>query len=105
MRAGRLRFVATLQNPGATGDAYSTAAGYADVPGAVRCDIRDLNSKDLRAAQQEGSEITVEILCRYRADITSASRLVADGVTYQVIAPLRVGVRRQDMRLQCKVIA
>lgn len=104
MRAGRLREAATLQNPAATGDDFSTATGYADVPGVVRCEIRDLSGKEFRGAQQDGSEVSAEIICRYRADITSASRLVVGVVVYQVVAVLRVGARRQDMRLQCKAV-
>ena len=106
MKAGRLRWVATLKNPSATGDDYSTAgSGFTTVATDIRCEVKYLNGRELIAAKQTGADVSVEIICRYRADITSASRLEVDGVTYEVISPIPVGQRRQDLRLQCKVIS
>lgn len=105
MRAGRLRFIASLQNPSDTGDAYSTAAGYATVATGLRVDVVPLNGKEVRSSQQDGSEITVEIYARYRSDITAASRLVVDGATYEVVVPINLRNRNRDLRLQCKAVA
>lgn len=104
MRSGNLRQVATLQNPAATGDAYSTAQGYAATATGVRVGVNPLSGRELRAARQDGSVVDAEIVTWYRADITAASRLVVDGLTYQVVAVIDKGNRHREMRLQCKVV-
>lgn len=105
MRGGNLRAVAALQNPGTTGDAYSTSEGYTTTTGALRVGVNPLSGREQRAARQEGSVVDVEIVTWYRADITSASRLVVDGTTYEVLAVIDKGNRHREMRLQCKVVA
>lgn len=104
MRAGQLREVARLLNPGTTENDFNTDTGYEVTCQHLRVGVRPLNGKELRAAQQDGSEVTAEISVRYRSDITGASRLEVSGVTYEVMYAINVRNRNRDLRLQCKVV-
>ncbi|POP53066.1 phage head closure protein [Zhongshania marina] len=105
MRAGPMRFVATLQNPSATGDEYSTVGGYAVTATGVRVGIRNVSGKETHAAKQTGSEVGVELNTRYRSDITGASRFVVGATTYEVLYVNNVGMRNRELRLPCKVVS
>ncbi|MCK9468095.1 MAG: head-tail adaptor protein [Porticoccaceae bacterium] len=106
MRAGRLRFVCNLQNPAQVGSQYSTSTGYITVAERLRVDIVPQRGTEIRGEHQAGTATTVEIHLRFHPLITSASRLidVEDNTVYQVIAPINLGRRNRDLRLQCKVV-
>lgn len=105
MRAGRLRFVAELQNPSSTGSQYSTSVGYSTVDSKVRVDVQPLSGTEMRGVQQQGGSVSAEIFMRYHPLVTSASRLVVNGVTYEVAAPVNLNNRNRGLRLQCKVVS
>ncbi len=86
MKAGKLRYVAELLKPAATGDAYSTGTGFTSV-GTARVDLAPLNGSEIHSAHQTQGKLVARVWMRYRADIKASWRLVVDGNTWEIASP------------------
>lgn len=106
MRSGILNRIATLQNLATGGDAYnSSGTSYATATAGLFVGVNPVSGKELRGEKQDGSEITAEITTWYRADITAGSRIVVDGVTWEVLYIIDPKFKHVEMRLQCKAVS
>lgn len=100
MRAGRLRDHLTLQAHGDVKDAIGgTRKDWFEV-GTVWCEVRGVSGRAFLSASAEQSEITVEILMRYRPDVKSGMRLVRGAEIYTIVAPLP-DAKRTELRCMC----
>lgn len=92
MRAGLLRHRVTIQAPTPTDEPKfgGQTQAWVDVA-TVWAEIDPLSGRELFAAQAVQSESTVKITIRYRADLTTAMRLVAGGTVYDIhhVPPVR----------------
>ena len=86
MIAGRLRHIAELHKPSATGDAYSTTTGY-ELVGTARVSLAPLSGSELHSSMQTNSKLVARVWMRYRSDIKASWRLVIDGTTWEVSSP------------------
>lgn len=76
--------------------------GWADI-GKVWAEIKVPSGRMYEAASQMQAQINAEINIRYRKDVVAGQRLVHDGITYEIIAPLPTN-QRDMLKLMCKTV-
>jgi len=86
MKAGKLRYVATLYKPDTVGDAYNSSKGYASA-GTARVDLQPLNGSEIHSAHQTQGKLVARVWMRYRADIKASWRMVINGDTWEIASP------------------
>lgn len=105
MQAGKLRHKVTIQrqvaaspNQHSTGEPDEPWTAYlSDIWGAVE----PLNGRELFAAQEFHSEVSVRIRIRYREGITAAMRVLFDSRYYQILYVLDPEERHRELQLLC----
>ncbi|MDC9623754.1 phage head closure protein [Xenorhabdus sp. XENO-7] len=101
MQAGRLRNRITLQNfTQARLPSGQKVQEWQDIA-TVWAEVKHISGRELLASGAALSEATVRVWLRYRADITSASRLVFKGQVYDIQAVIPDGKCTQ-LELLCK---
>lgn len=102
MRAGRMRHRVTIQAPGlAPASEYGDqATTWADVA-TVWAEVKPLSGRELFAAQAVQGEATVKVTMRYRADLTTAMRLLHGSTIYDIHHVPPVAGRENEMILLC----
>jgi SPP1 family predicted phage head-tail adaptor len=106
MQAGDLRERVTIKQVTSTSDG---AGGYTESGSSalatVWAAVEPLSGRELLAALQAQSEVTVRVRMRYRSDVTAAMQLLHGSKTYEVVSPPidRMGKRR-ELELMCKEI-
>ena len=76
--------------------------GWVDI-GKVWAEIKAPSGRMYEAASQMQAQINAEINIRYRKDVVAGQRLVHDGITYEIIAPLPTN-QRDMLKLMCKTV-
>ena len=103
MRAGPLRHLCMLRGLTSTQDELNQPVkGWADI-GKVWAEIKAPSGRMYEAASQMQAQINAEINIRYRKGVVAGQRLVYDGITYEVIAPLPTN-QRDMLKLMCKTV-
>ncbi len=105
MRAGGLRFTATVQRQDNTPDAFGTTGDAWATVATVRCSVEPLNGREWMAAHGEASAITTRVRMRYEsalATFTPADRLVIDGRNYDVESVINVANRNRELVVMCR---
>ena len=103
MQAGKLSERVTLLQPtevrgGSYGDVQKTWAAAATVWAAVE----PLNGRELLAAQQVGSEMSVRVRVRHRTDVTAKWRVQHGARVLEIVAPpIDVGGQGVETQLLC----
>ena len=104
MQAGRLRHRVTIQQLVAgsppqteTGEPNEVWADVATVWGSVD----PLNGRELFAAQEHDSEVTVRIRIRYRSDVTHLMRVSFDSKLYDIRAVIDPQSIHRELQLLC----
>lgn len=105
MRAGRLRqkllIKTTTESRTGTGAITDSWATFATVWGSVE----PISSKEIFAADHLRGEITVKIIIRYLAGVTSKMQIVHGSTTYQIESPpINWSVRNRELALMCSVV-
>jgi SPP1 family predicted phage head-tail adaptor len=93
MSAGDFDRLVTLQQKTQTRDANG---GFVDTWGTlaeVFASVDDLAGREFWESRATNARTTTRITIRYRDDVTSALRVVVDGVTYEVTEVLQIGRR------------
>lgn len=105
MSAGKFNRRITLQQP-ATGqdEAGQPVAGYADVC-TVWAHIRHPSGSESLKADAQASTTKASIRIRYRADITSAMRVLHGTTVYSIQSVQPDEVRREHVDLVCEARA
>ena len=103
MRAGPLRHLCMLRGLTEIKDELNQPVkGWADI-GKVWAEIKVPSGRMYEAASQMQAQINAEINIRYREDVVAGQRLVHDGITYEIIAPLPTN-QRDMLKLMCKTV-
>lgn len=105
MRAGRLRYRVTIEQPAETvGGTYGDVKRAPFSPFAQSwAAIVPLAGRELMLAQQINSEITVRIELRYLAGVTAKMRVAQGTNVYEIIAPpINVEMRNRELHLMCR---
>jgi len=101
IRAGRFRHRLTLQKKTetrtASGDVAYTWVTDSTVWGA----IEPLTGKEIFAASQTQSELSVRVLIRYHATIATTWRIVNDGLAYSILSISNSDSRDRIMEIMC----
>lgn len=100
MRAGRLRDRLTLQAYVEGRDAIGGVVKQWEDVRKVWAEVRGVSGRAFLSASAEQSEVTVEILMRYRPDVVAGMRLQHGGKTYTIVAPLP-DAKRTELRCMC----
>ena len=103
MRAGPLRHLCMLRGLIESKDELNQPVkGWADI-GKVWAEIKAPSGRMYEAASQMQAQINAEINIRYRKDVVAGQRLIHDGITYEIIAPLPTN-QRDMLKLMCKTV-
>ena len=90
---GQLRHRVTFQAYDGAVDAYGDPMPEDDAHwtpvATVSASIDALRGRDFFAAEQAQSEVTHKLICRYRAGITSAMRIVMGDRRFDIVPPVR----------------
>lgn len=104
MRISRLRHRGTIEYL-LTGSPQYSASGE---PNTVWTTLREcwmsiepLNGRELFAAQEHASNVTVRIRIRYRDDVNATMRVLHEGKYYEIEAVLDHELRHREMELLC----
>lgn len=106
MRAGRLRHRVTIQRKGEGKDELGQPVeGWEDVA-TVWAEVTGLSGREYIASGGEQSEVSMQILMRYRAGIDETMQVIhppptGGGETYEIISALP-DARRRQLTLMCK---
>ncbi|MBD1229127.1 phage head closure protein [Xenorhabdus griffiniae] len=101
MQAGRLRHRITLQNfTQIKLPSGQRRQEWQDVA-TVWAEVRHISGRELLASGANLSETTVRVWLRYRADVTSAFRMVFRGQVYDIQAVIP-DPKRTQLELLCK---
>ena len=68
--------------------------------------VRQSGSREFWQAQKNNSEVSLDVVIRYRSEVNAKSRLEYKGVTYEIVGePIDIEDRREFLRLICKVVS
>jgi SPP1 family predicted phage head-tail adaptor len=105
MDAGILNRRIIIQQPSAAQDAYGQpVAGYTTLA-TVWAAVEPLSGRQLFAAKQAQSEVSVQVTIRYLATVTTAMQVVYGTHIYGIDAIIDYESRHESMVLLCKEIA
>lgn len=102
MNPGALRHTVTLQTRTATVDAGGGRVETWTDAYTVRADIEPLTGAERIAAMQVNPGLSHRVRIRYRAGITSATRLLYGARVFEVRAVLDTGERHRELILLCE---
>jgi SPP1 family predicted phage head-tail adaptor len=101
MDSSRLKRRVTIQAPSVTQDAYGQpVVGFVTLA-TVWAAVEPLTGRQLFAAKQALSEISVKVTIRYRTDVTTAMSVVYLTHTYQIDAVIDFEARHESLELMC----
>lgn len=101
IRAGRLRHRLTLQYKVETRTSTGDVAWTWTTDSTVWGSIEPLTGREFVAASQTQNEVPVRIVMRYHATITTAWRIVNDGLAYSILSIANSDLRDAMMELSC----
>lgn len=110
LKAGRLRHRVELQAKSVTRDNYGAETitwiaivSYAS-DGKFAAECLPLSGREYLAARSEVAETLIKVRIRWRADVSTANRVVWDGRVYDIEAALDTGGRHEELVLMCKEV-
>ena len=101
MNIGDLRHRVAIQARDATLDVYGQPAQTWTTTATVWGSVADISGKELLAAMAVQSEVSTHITIRYRAGVTTANRILYDGVIYNISAVVDPTGRKRETNLMC----
>jgi SPP1 family predicted phage head-tail adaptor len=105
MDSSRLKRRVVIQYPSTTQDAYGQpVVGFVTLA-TVWAAVEQLSGRQLFAAKQAQSEISVKVTIRYRTDVTTAMSVVYLTHTYQIDAVIDFEARHESLELLCTELA
>lgn len=99
--AGDLDRSITLLTVGSSQDAFGQPLEATTTLATVRAQRAVLRIADVQRGQAQASVAEVKYIIRYRAGVTTALKVVADGITYSVISVDEIG-RKDALAILCK---
>jgi SPP1 family predicted phage head-tail adaptor len=100
LNAGRLDRRVTIQHVTETvGDARGLIETWATIS-TVWGDVRPISGREFLAADRENAEATTKVTIRWRSDVTTKHRVIAEGKTYGIAHVAEIG-RREGLELLC----
>lgn len=105
MDIGKLNRQVTIQRPDAGQDSIGQPAQTWAPLATVFANVRQLSGIETIRAGAESSTVKASIRIRYRADITTAMRVVQGSTVYQIKAVMPDEGGRQFVDLACEVLA
>lgn len=104
IRIGRLRHYVTIEQPVQTRSASGAAVvtSWSTVATNVPCSIDPISGREFLAAGQVQSEVDTKITLRTFPGLTTAMRINANGVLYDIRAVLPDPTQRSHMLVMCK---
>lgn len=101
MDSSRLKRRVTIQYPSTTQDAYGQpVVGFVTLA-TVWAAVEPLTGRQLFAAKQAQSEISVKVTIRYRTDVKTSMSIVYLTHTYQIDAVIDFEARHESLELMC----
>ena len=101
--AGKLRHLVTIQQKDVTArDAVGGEIKDWITLATVRADVAPIAGREYVAMQQAQAEITLRVKMHYRADVTSAMRVLWDEQTYGIVEAINVQGRYRELELLCR---
>lgn len=105
MRVGPLRHRVILQEMTATQDATGAQVETWADDATLWAEVRDLSGREYFAAEQAQSEVTAQVLLRYRSDIQPHThRIKFRDILYDIINII-ADPKRETILLMCRVVA
>lgn len=101
MKAGALRYKITIQQAVETRDAFGAAVVAWQTFNTCWADISPISGRELLAAQQVQSEISVRINARYMAGVTPKMRAVHGAKIYNIVAVIDPHEMHRELQLMC----
>jgi len=99
MRAGAMRHYISIERLTEQKDRHSAIKNVWVEVCKVYASIKPLTGRSLFAAQQNHSEVTGDILMRYRPDIDAKMRVVYEGKIYSIHAVIDPDLRHRELHL------
>lgn len=101
LTAGSLRDTITVQRQSAQSDGMGGQAIQWDDLFSTRAQVKPLSGREALQAMQLQATITHRIYIRFRADLTTADRILLRGQPLQIRAILNIEMRSQWLELSC----
>ena len=101
MEVGLFRHRIAIQQRDATKDAYGQAAQTWTTLYTTWAGIEDISGKELIAAMAINSELSTHIFMRWRAGISSANRILYQGIIYNIQAVVDPTGRKRELHIMC----
>ena len=89
IRAGKLRHIITIQQPGTGRDACGgvLSTSWVDFATNVRASVEPLQGREFFASVQQGAELTTRFRLRYLPGVRPDMRIIHQGRIYLISAP------------------
>ena len=113
MRAGTLRFVATIQQKPAGRDAFGERVSESSDPNdpnwkvfaaGVPAFVNALKGKELYEASKLYSDVDYVITVRYLDGVTSSMRVVCEDQVYDIRSVINPDSKRRELDLFCRIL-
>jgi SPP1 family predicted phage head-tail adaptor len=102
--AGRLRHIMCIERQVEIVDSNGDHLRDWQYVTSVRAEIRPLSGRELLMAQQVQSQVSVNIVTRYREDIDASMRIKNNGTVYNILAVIHDPESgREWMTMPCSV--
>jgi SPP1 family predicted phage head-tail adaptor len=101
LTAGSLRELITVQRQSAQSDGMGGQAIQWDDLFVTRAQVKPLSGREALQAMQLQATITHRIYIRFRADLTTADRILLRGQPLQIRSILNMEMRSQWLELSC----
>lgn len=101
LTAGSLRDTITVQRQSAQSDGMGGQAIQWDDLFSTRAQVKPLSGREALQAMQLQATITHRIYIRFRADLTTADRILLRGQPLQIRSILNIEMRSQWLELSC----
>ena len=101
MKIGDLRNQVAIQQRDATKDTFGQPAQTWTTVATVWAKVADISGRELITAMAAQSEVSTNIVIRYRAGTTTLNRVLYDGVPYNIHAVVDPTGRKREMQLMC----
>lgn len=104
MRAGKLRYVITVQKLTVTKDAVGgQSKTWADFLTGLRAEKITSGGREFYAAQKMNEEVQVVFKTRYVGGVTSKHRVLCGGVEYDILHAADPDGRERELLISCRV--
>ena len=105
MRAGRLKHLITIQRETVTQDATGNViTAWADLAKDIRAYVEPQQGSEFFAGKERHADVTVKIVMRFLAGITTKDRIIFDGLTYDILSVLDRNGKGADLVIMARGI-